>query len=506
MHKDISAEQEAFVEQFHWPHGTHPIQQASLWTDAVLYKWQRDLLEACARPKSRAAASTPNEAGKTSEIIPILGLSIMSAFPGALILSTAGTEQQIAGQLFPYLETKLSKYPEWKISTDKLTVTGPSIDGLRPSRWKGYAPRDAKTAEGYHDAWARDNEGVMRFQPVCYIIDEAKSIRPGIVEAMMRIDPFFALMISTPGDDSGPFYDALNPDTIDLQDMTDDYWTYRDEVSWLQCPHLLRPDKRIVREQIIKRFGENSAFVQSMMFGKFYREGQSYIFDDLNAIRTCMGGMGRPIAGKRAAGLDLSAGSDEQVLYIREGTRLIYSEFSRDRDTYKRAQSHVSTLRKFNVQPEDVVVDVGGVGAPIVNQMEAMGFFGMDRYIVNEDAKDLVQFYNRAAEDHFHLKDLFGTGLVTVDKDDKLLRQMRQRKYIINEKNQIRLQPKKELKDSPDRLDALVMCYCKTDPVSTLGPLPKHKELWQECVRLAGESNESENEDSFFASGMFMEE
>jgi len=147
-----SEEQRDLLENFHWPHGTHPLQQASLWTDNNLYPWQAEIITHTAMAKSRVVASTPNEAGKTSEIIPILGLSLMAAFPGCLVLSTAGSELQLKEQLFPYLETKLSKYPRWRVTHGSLTVTAPPVGNLRPSKWIGYVPKDAKTAEGYHDA------------------------------------------------------------------------------------------------------------------------------------------------------------------------------------------------------------------------------------------------------------------------------------------------------------------------------------------------------------------
>jgi len=497
-----SAQQELLAD-FHWPKGTHPIEQASLWTDNILYPWQAELIRQVAMPKSRVIASTPNEAGKTSEIIPILGLSIMTAFPGSLVLSTAGSELQLKEQLFPYLETKLAKYPNWRVSQGSLTVIAPSVAGLRASKWIGYCPKDAKTAEGYHDAWARDVDGDLRFQPVFYIGDEAKSIKEGIFQAMMRIDPFFCFFVSTPGEDTGPFHDALEPDTLDMQGDGEDYWTYRKQVDWTECPHLQRPDKRVIREQIIKKFGEQSAFVQSMIFGKFYRKGQNYVFDDLGPVRACMGNMGHWIKGKRAAGLDLSAGGDEQVLYIREGTKIIFEDIQRERDTYRLAQLHVAALRKYGVAPEDVVVDVGGVGAPIVSHMESMGYYGMERYVVAEQAKDTNQFWNRYAEDHFHLRDLFNSALVTIKEDSLLLRQMRSRKYEIDDRNRIRMESKTKLANSPDRLDAMVMCFSNTDPVAALAPAAPQKHLWE---KLQESFEDDEEQNSVFAPGLFCEE
>ena len=500
------------LREFHWPKGTHPIEQASLWSDCVLYPWQKAIIDEVSLAKSRVVASTPNEAGKTSEIIPILGLSIMAAFPGSLVISTAGSETQIKEQLFPYLDAKLARYPDWKVSTSELSVQAPRVDPkLRRSRWIGIVPRDPKTGEGYHDTYQIDSKGNWRFQPVFYIVDEAKSIRPGIIEAIFRIDPFFTLMISTPGEEDGAFYDALDPDTIELQDQfspENELWTYRVMINWMMCPHLQTPEKRTIREKLIRRYGLNSAFVQSMMFGGFYREGQTHIFDDSRALQSAMSGMARKIKGPRAAGLDLSAGGDEQVLTIREGTKIIHLEAHREHDTFRLAQEFVATLRRFRIQPEAVVIDVGGVGAPIARQMEAMGYTGMDQYISSQDAQDQVQFANRAAEDHFHLRDYVRAGMVQIPFDEILLKQMKARKYELDNKNRIKLESKEKIKVSPDRLDSLTMCFSGVEPIEVICPqqtlTPLQKAI-EECLAPQPDESDIWGEKSYFG-GMLMEQ
>jgi hypothetical protein len=79
--------------------GNHPLAQAIFWDIPKPYDWQADVITECAKPRSRVAVSSNNEAGKTNIIIPLLGLSIMTAFPGAIVFSTAGAEPQIKDQL-----------------------------------------------------------------------------------------------------------------------------------------------------------------------------------------------------------------------------------------------------------------------------------------------------------------------------------------------------------------------------------------------------------------------
>src|SRR3990167_6927652 len=85
----------------------HPLNYIDDWDMPSPYDWQVEVMQNVIKPHSRVAISTCNESGKTSLIVPLLGLSVMSVFPGSIIVSTAGAEEQIKGQLFSYLQAKL---------------------------------------------------------------------------------------------------------------------------------------------------------------------------------------------------------------------------------------------------------------------------------------------------------------------------------------------------------------------------------------------------------------
>jgi hypothetical protein len=145
----------------------------------------------------------------------------MTAFPGATVFSTAGAEEQVRGQLFKYLQGILRPWTVkdrndetgWFISEASLYIRGPRIRGLQ-SRWIARVPKDALTMEGYHSGVEPDENGVPSYCPVAVIVDEAKSTVVKVWEALHRINPDWALAISTPAADSGPFYDNMDPDTL----------------------------------------------------------------------------------------------------------------------------------------------------------------------------------------------------------------------------------------------------------------------------------------------------
>jgi len=194
----------------------HPLTQAYFWGVPPLYGWQETVIRQLAQPRSRVVLSTCNESGKTSLIVPLFGLSVMAAFPGATVFSTAGAEEQIKGQLFRYLHAKVRPYKDsgWLCSLAALEVRAPEVRGLR-SRWIGRVPRQALTMEGYHSHLEPDSEGDLVYCPVCVILDEAKALQQDVLEAAYRINPDWLLVVSTPGMDEGMFYEAMDELNLD---------------------------------------------------------------------------------------------------------------------------------------------------------------------------------------------------------------------------------------------------------------------------------------------------
>lgn len=196
----------------------HPLVQAHAWGFLPMYGWQVKFIIECSKPRAWVCGSFANESGKTSLLVSLFGLSVMSAFPGAKVISTAGTEDQIRGQLFDGLQAKIGPYEKngWKCNVNDLKASGPSLCGMPPSTWEGIVPRSPLTFEGYHGKWARDSNGLWRWMPICIIFDESKSIDDERFEAVQRIDPDWFMAVSSPGRDHGWFYEAINPEMFEI--------------------------------------------------------------------------------------------------------------------------------------------------------------------------------------------------------------------------------------------------------------------------------------------------
>ena len=200
-------------EDLRWPPFLDPVSQTPFWCIHPLYQWQEDVISEFARPGSRVCVSTCNESGKTSTLLPICGLSAMVAFPGCYVFSTSGSEDQVREQLFIIqLEPIVKQLPGWHINTTKgnLNVTAPN-----GSKWKGYKCRSGGTTEGFHGQTGKCYDGVVRYKPCIYLVDECKSVPDDIFQAIIRIDPDFMLATSTPGEEVGWFYQAIDPDQLE---------------------------------------------------------------------------------------------------------------------------------------------------------------------------------------------------------------------------------------------------------------------------------------------------
>ena len=454
----------------------HPLSQAAMWGLPGMYPWQIDFLNEASEPRAHVVGVLPNESGKTSTLIPALGLAVMAAFPGATVSSTAGVEEQIEGQLFKYLENLIRPFQSngWKCSASALIIGGPSIRGLR-SRWVARAPKSALTLEGYHGKWAKDDMGRWRWCPVCLIIDEAKTATEEIFEAIWRIDPDFCLVVSTGGPDFGPFFDSVDPDSIGPDRITHDHsalWTYRRQVSWMECPHLYGdPERKRIKEQLIEKYGERHPFIRSTLFGEFARASDvtnAFTDADLERVKIAMR---RPLPGNpgiRRAALEVSGGGDEQVLMICDGDAVVFNQAFREKDELAFMDKALPILRQHSVEPRNCKVDGGGSGHAAIAYMEKKGYRTVSVYMNNQAPVFRTEYSDRITEDLFKLKELLRTQQIKLPNDNEMLSQMRQRRTCQDDHNLVRLEPKKAIRSrgqpSPDRLDTVIMLFSEWIP------------------------------------------
>ena len=443
-----------------------PIAMAHFWAEYDYYPWQTNVLMDLAKPGAHVHLVGPNEMGKTS-LIADVGLYFMSRYPGCQVVSTAGVFRQIEEQLWPVVRAKVARFEGWRITEDKLYA--PSVDGLPASTWTIFATSDPKKAEGYHPRRYNDENGTSRYCPLIYIIDEAKAVDTGIFEAMYRCDPDHVLVASSPGEEDGEFYNIFHEWELTrtrgsrMKDgkPVQSIWTVH-KVRWEDCPHLNVGRKKAMREYLIRQYGLNSPFIQSMIFGNFYRVGGHYIFN-MSKVEEAMSGLIMEMGRDRKCGVDLAGGGDEIVISVFIGNTQKLLEPTHEKDAHKVARWLDMTFRKWVLKANEITIDEGGLGQPIIDELEALGWRGINRYSFDGDPSQPNLYNTIAMEDHHKLAMMISRGEIKLLPDEGLKDQMRSRRYLLPNANGgiMELESKKKLRKknipSPDRLDATLM-------------------------------------------------
>lgn len=478
-----------------WPKHCSLVEQSHLWVgDLPLYDWQVDVLNAAQKPHSRVLLSSNNESGKTSVVGIIFLLGIAAAFRGAMCHATSGNEEQLRAQLFALLKERAILHG-WKYNESQMLITLPNESTIRCS-----CKQDARSVEGFHGYM--DPAG--HYRPCAYFLDEAKHVANDKEEAVRRIDPDFYLATSTPPTEQNIQYDwfwkGIDYDHLDrvtqnrrkelcipktkevymkrydemlgddpIHSFPGDYFTYRRIVTWEETPHLLTPAKKRERENIIKKYGKDSAFVRSMLFG-LATDGdvESPIFseEEVTLMRKAMAGEFTPIPGDTRAAADVSGTgqSDPMVLGLRNGTEVLYMHEHRGMDDIGQAEYIVRFCKELRLSPFQCCIDGMGIGASVANRMEqTLNFAGINRFLSNNAPTFNFQFADRYTELHWVIKDLLSYQVLKIPWCQELLRDMRERQYYMMPTGKIKTEPKpkhrKRTGHSPDFLDLMIYLF-----------------------------------------------
>ena len=248
-------------------------------------------------------------------------------------------------------------------------------------------------------------------------------------------------------------------------------FNYRRMVSWLDCPHLQTEEKRVERLNMEKKYGKSSAIVKSMLYGQFQRsEDFNLIFseDDLEGMKRAMTGVNKRIGTDRAAAGDPSGGGDGQILYLRLGTELLLQDDHNAGTGIKQAKYWVPLLREIGIKPWEFYIDSAGLGAEVANYIEDDMFYaGIVRIQPNVSPRFKHEFKDKYTEVLFFIKELITANVLVLKHNEKLLKQMRCRRFVMMDGHRAKAEDKKahrkREKSSPDELDTLIYVFWDFD-------------------------------------------
>ena len=156
-------------------------------------------------------------------------------------------------------------------------------------------------------------------------------------------------------------------------------------------------------------------------------------------------------------------GDDENALYVRKGGKVIDSHFWRKAKTEEIIGRISHEIQKY----ENPIINIDeGYNPGVVDGLGAL------KYKVNgisfqQTAKDNKTFANARAEMYWELAQRFKVGDIQIPNDKVLLKQLTDiKKKPLNRYDQIILESKEDMKHrglkSPDRADALALCFYKS--------------------------------------------
>jgi hypothetical protein len=423
--------------------------------------WQEKVLMDIAKyPK--VSVRSGQGVGKTGlESIVITWYLCTRPFPK--VIATAPTRQQLYDVLWAEIAKWLSGSKVDRLL--KWTQTKIYMNGYKERWWA-----TARTAvrpenmQGFHEDY------------MLFVVDEASGVADPIMEAILGTltgHENKLLLCGNPTKTSGTFYDSHNRDR-------DTYRTHK--VSSLDSP---RTSKENI-EMLKKKYGADSDVFRVRVLGEFPK-GEA---DSLISLEAAEQAAETVVDISNSYTLDVGVdvarfGDDKTIIAPKIGNRVLPLQQYSKKDTMETTGNIIKTvehLKKVHTQINKIVIkiDDDGLGGGVtdrlreVNRQKGLGYIIIP--IKNgSKAKDSDHYYNKAAEMWDTLRELLEEnlskflqgepGLIELPKDEKLIKQLSNRKYKIDSKGRIELESKDEFKkrigESPDRADAVIYSFAK---------------------------------------------
>lgn len=318
---------------------------------------------------------------------------------------------------------------------------------------------ESKRAEGYHP-WNDHPDSELTI-----IVNEAKSVLDTIFGALRRCTGYKRFIcVSSTGTRSGYFYREVQrsikfPAPVQLGKP------YARFVTSYECKHVppavIQRDKETLEPWLFESIHES----------KFSSVDGNYVCPEeflLPAFYICKTTLHQD-KDKYFLALDASLGGDETVLLFANGNMLVDGFDWRIKDNTLLepilAKEINKLVHKYHLDRKNTTfnADAGGSATPILNHLRRMIPLNIN-YIYNNGKVVNKRIYGTpAAEDYFHLKQLFLKHHIRHwEKWPKIIYQYALRQFE-NRGNKIYLEPKVEVKsrgeDSPDWADTLVLLW-----------------------------------------------
>lgn len=404
--------------------------------------------------KRAIAARSGQGVGKTTASV-VIGLWRAWRAFDAKTFVTAPTMRQCTQVWLSEAAKRIEVAEPWV--RDRIRVTGSRIIiGNRPGMWgvSFFTATKPENAQGLHN------------DHMTVICEEASGIpRPLIeqIDGTIKNKDWLWLQIGNPNSRTSAFYDCFTKDA--------DRWAAR-VLSARLSPFV----DQIKLEAQIRRYGPKSDFVRVRIDGDFPNRDPDAIVELSTLTAAAARNMRAfsmsnlsPRAPKVQIALDFARfGNDLSCIAVRLGSALFHMETFEKTDPNV-VLSHALQFQKRMRWPDDEVVyvpDATGMGQSLIYPLLRAGKRVFEFNATSSPVAD-DSYNNLGTEAYFNMRNLLAENRIHILDDSDLFQQLTTRKYWLDRDGLIVIEDKDDFKKregiSPDKADAVTMCFCPID-------------------------------------------
>ena len=416
--------------------------------------WQKDLLEASQKERLLAVKSG-HGTGKSTACAWLMLHHMLCFYPQKTVC-TAPTAAQLFDALFAELKSQLLRLPPalkdlFEVFSERIVLKSDPSGSFISARTARKEQPEA--LQGIHS------------EHVLLICDEASNVSDLIFQASggsLSSTHSKLLMCGNPTRSEGYFYDAFTK-------LKDRWW-----LKTVSCEDSPRVSAEYI-EEMAERYGRDSNTFAIRVLGNFAETSDDTIISNglvESAVERDVDPTGNaPIVW----GLDVARfGSDKSALCKRQGNHVMEPIKSWAKiDTMNlmgAINNEYQNSRQQNKDPQEILVDVIGAGASIVDRGLELGLpvIGIN---TGESASLSGQYKNLRCELWHRAKEWFEQKHCKIPRDERLMFELCSPRFSYESSGKIRMETKDEMKKrighrgSPDFADSFVLTFAGTSAV-----------------------------------------
>lgn len=448
------------------------------WPKAYLTPDQLKVLRAITAGHRKIAVRAGHGVGKTW-LEARLAVWFVTVFKPSVVPTTAPTFHQVKNLLWREIASAHA--------SSRVPLGNPPLQTEWTIRPDNYAFGISTRETGENKEFGATRMQGIHSKHMLVILDEAAGVLPEIWKAVDSIATGLHNIIiafGNPASPSGAFFECFKSPS----------W-HKIGMSSLNHPNVLE-DREVIAGAVTKawcdekriEWGENSPLYTAKVKGEFPDEGD----DTLIPLSWVERAVNRKLekGGVRTLGGDIARyGEDESVLFSRNGLsfslhwatnkksltetvgKIIATKEEIELDIKQENEKRLKELEaKGERIPEElqdesiswIGIDDGGVGGGATDMLEEQGY-NVDAINFGSSAIDSEHFTNLKAEAYWMLRKEFEHDVISIPDDPLLINQLASIKFTYDSKGRIKIESKDDMKrrglKSPDRADALVICY-----------------------------------------------